>query len=137
MHQFPCLPTSIKSLYLKDESSVTDLANTYMALYRASRISFISPTFIDIRDEKIKTACRAFRDPLINIQISTSRMIFLKQPLPSQMGSRQSREWDSAMSFYYTAPNVIHLLGPYVTVYGETDLTQTDSETAQRRLCLF
>lgn len=125
-HQLPCLPVTVKALQLKDESTVTDLANTYLVMYRASRISFISEVLINRQDEKILAACRIFRDPLNKILIESSQMIFIKPPTPWQWGTAGSREFDRAVSFYYTAPKITHLLGPYVT---------DNVELEQRRLC--
>ena len=136
MHNFPCLPATIQALHLRDESTVTELANTYMSLYRASRISIVSPEKIDIKDENILKACRSFRDPLIRIQMATSQMIFLKQPTPSMFGSRSAREWESAVALYYMSPKVTDLLGPYVSVSGDYEPSLM-KETLQLRLCRF
>lgn len=131
-----CLAETIRNLWLKDDRSILELANTYMALYRASRFSFKSPDSIDISSEKIRSACVSFRKPLIDMQIRSSRMMFIKQPSYWEMIRGQTAEFDKAISYYYVAPKVIHFLGPWVTA-DNIDLDPSGTDVVQRRLCLF
>lgn len=134
--QFPCLASTLRALNLKDESAITDLANTYISLYRASRLSIVSPTEFNIRDDVFRNACKAFRDPLIQMQINSS--VFargIKQPSFWAQLNRSNPEWDQALSFYYLTPRVTDLMGPYVTTTEKPELHDSDYKTIQRRLC--
>ena len=131
-----CLPETIRNLRLKEDRSVIELANTYMAVYRASRLSFKSPEPLNIETEKIRAACASFRKPMLEIQRKSSRMLFVKQPGYFAIIFGQTSEFDTAISYYLAAPKITYLLGPWVTA-NNNDRSLSVEEVIQRRLCLF
>ena len=134
---YPCLSETIRSLKLKDESAISDLANAYIVLYRASRISFRSTVPIQLTETKLRESCQMMERTYLNIQINQMRMMDMKQPGLIAMATGQTAAWDAAIGFYYVAPKVIYLLGPYVTAYERSDKSISESPVSQRRLCLF
>jgi hypothetical protein len=137
MPQFPCLPATVRSLGLKNERTAIELANTYMVLYRASRLSFQSSVTIDVEDPFLKQACKTFQQTIFDIQMKKSSMMNIPQPSFWAQMSGPTSEWDNAVAYYIATPRLTEFLGPYVTALDLPDKDYLDTDYAQRRICLF
>ena len=137
MTQLSCLADTIRSLGLKDERPAIELANTYMVMYRASRLSFQSSKTINVEEPQYKEACVTYQKTLIGLQVQSSRMMFVQQPGYWAMMLGRTAEFDDAMAFYIATPRITDLLGPYVTALELPDKDYLETNYAQRRICLF